>query len=157
MAIDRMASMRLPFAAPLLELRSSQPGASPQQIERSLEQWYFTQVASILKEDGSRDDLIARSIWLDADLVNLMVCLRHAHQPEENGRPADLLDWMVQPGSIRLDLLEQCISQPDVESCVRTGYIALKENEIYNLRQTALLIHLGFDPNEIIANLEIVP
>jgi vacuolar-type H+-ATPase subunit C/Vma6 len=42
-AIDLLATMALPFAAPLLRLRAERPGASTLEMELRLDQWYFEQ------------------------------------------------------------------------------------------------------------------
>ena len=207
-AIDLMATLRLPFAKPLLELRQFQPGAAIQQIELVLEKWYFDHAYTVLKENESLESFTANSVKMDADFTNLLVCLRLLHYPEERLRLGkQAISLMVRTGFIPLSLLEKVSYQSDIETAINLladtpygkclqeglrryrqsrqlsafekqlkryrlrwkagliardplgcgvpiGYLALKENEIFNLRQTALLTHLGFKGAEIMGQLE---
>lgn len=213
-AIDLLASMGLPFAAPLLRLRAERPGATTPEMELRLDQWYFQDAFDALQE--STDETLMAALQLEADLVNLQTVLRLAAMPEEQERFLERLGTeevdrlFVGPGRIRLmplvratgretvgealELLEhtpyaaplaagmtgyrrtgrlssfegqlyrfrlaalvRLIARHPLGIGVLLGYLALKTNEVNNLRWIANGIHLGLRPEEIRTELVFAP
>jgi vacuolar-type H+-ATPase subunit C/Vma6 len=121
-AIDLLASMALPFAVPLLRLRGERPGASIAEMELCLDQWYFRQAFTFLRE--AQDETLERALWLEADLINLQTVLRLAATPQaQETLPEQLgLDHLpslfVGPGRIPPSLLERAARQNTVPEAV---------------------------------------
>ncbi|MDT8306155.1 MAG: V-type ATPase subunit [Anaerolineae bacterium] len=209
-AIDSVASMGLPFAAPLLRLRAEKPGATTQEMELRLDQWYFEQ--ALEQAEGLQDETVLNALRLEADLVNVQTVLRLAGAPEEQDA---IKDWLgtevvntlfVGPGRLPFELLARAARQESVAAAVeilahtaygaplaagmeryrRTGrlsslerqlhrhrlalysaliarqplaigvvlgYLALKMNEVDNLRWITNATHLGMKPTSIRAEL----
>lgn len=210
--IDMLATMALPFAEPLLQLRARQPGAGISQMENSLVQWYYRKAFIWLEQEGLKDSLLFETLQLQADLVNLLVVIRLAHAPVER---TALRTWMeidlisqlfVTEGKISHDLLIQAASQEGIEKavdiltttrygsilsdglvayrrtyrlsefekCLRRyrlnwmagliakdplgigvvlGYLALKMNEVINLRWIAYGSEIGLEKSQILAEI----
>jgi vacuolar-type H+-ATPase subunit C/Vma6 len=120
-AIDLLATWRLPPATPLLELRASQPGASPLQLELALERWQFTRLTG-------RREAAARPLHtlahLTADSANVMTVLRLAGLPgkeaflqQQFGDPV-VVSLLVGPGRIPFGQLTAAAEQESVEGAV---------------------------------------
>lgn len=121
-AIDLLASMALPIAAPLVRLRSERPGATTVEMELRLEQWYFEQAFEVLQEIS--DETLIAALRLKADFINLQSVLRLAATPDEQDA---LRQWLgtddvsrlfVGPGRIPYGLLAQAASQRTVAEAV---------------------------------------
>lgn len=122
-AIDMMVSMYLPFALPLMRLRSEQPGAGVQQMELALQRWYFQQAQSYASEIPDAEWFKA-ALNLDADLINLRTILRFVHDPEERETISEqpgilrIRNLFVGPGKLPFNLLDRLIQQDDLEKAV---------------------------------------
>lgn len=213
-AVDLLASSGQPYARPLLRLRAEKPGATTQEMELRLDQWYFEDALATAQELS--DDTLLDALRLEADLINVHSALRLAAAPDEVKAVAGWLDTdalsalFVGPGRIPFDLLARAVRQEAVAGAVdllagsayagalasgmeqyrRTGrlssferqllyfrlsryasliarqplavgvvlgYLALKANEIDNLRWIANGIHLGMKPENIRAELVFAP
>ncbi len=211
--IDILASMNFPIAQPLLRLRSDRPGAEVYDMELALDQWYFRESNSYLKEAGQADEILAAALRLDADIVNLLTVLRFAHAPAERKLPGSRMGLLethnlfVGPGRLSFATLSRAASETTVKAAVETlagtpyesplrkglqdyaqtnrvssfekhllkfrldwarrlvardplgigvliGYLALKINEVSNIRWIANGINLGIKPNDIRSELE---
>lgn len=119
-AIDTLATLRQPIAEPLLKLRAEKPRATIAEMELSLEKWYFKQAQECLAESANSPGGLIATIRLEADLLNLRTVLRFAHVPAERNRlkNCDLLDLLVDPGEISLQLLELASNQDMLEAAV---------------------------------------
>lgn len=215
-AIDLMASMALPHARPLLQLRAERPGADTPEMEFALDQWHFRDAQATLKAEAANDELLAMALDLDADIANLITALRFARAPSERNLLRERLNvdqvryLFVGPGRLSFTLLSQAAEQDALEVAVEVfagtpyerplreglalyaqsgrlsdiekklrrfrlewaaglvakdplgigvplGYLALKTNEVSNLRWIAQGIHLGLSPETIRAEVEYVP
>ncbi len=82
-AIDRLASMDLPIAHPLVHLRAARPGADTFEMELALEQWRYQQAQKRLTEEDEAERLLWSAVMLDADITNLLTILRFIQAPIE--------------------------------------------------------------------------
>ena len=214
-AIDQMASLGLPFATPLLNVRAESPGAETFEMELALDRWHYQRARQILRDESGTEDPLHGALNLEADLANVLTALRFAHDPHERDLlherlGTDKLEHLfVGPGRIAFallvdaskkdavpdaaELLEKTYFGPaleagldiysrtnrlsDIERQLRhfrldwmvkqitrdplgigvvLGYIALKVNEIGNLRWIAHGINLGLKPAVILADLEAI-
>jgi len=214
-AIDMLASMNLPISQPLLRLRVEHPGADVFDMELALDQWYFRDANTYLKNSAQTDEALFATLKLDADIVNLLTVLRFAHAPTERkllGNRSGLQDTQhlfVGPGRLSFATLSRAASEDTVKAAVETlagtlyedplrkglqayaqsnrvssfekqlkkfrldwarrliakdplgigvliGYLALKINEVSNIRWIANSINLGLKPNAIRTELELV-
>lgn len=83
MAIDLLATVRNPFAQPLLELRAERPGADLFEMELALDRWRFRGAVKRLKARQDGVSLAQAALNLEADIANLLVVLRFIHSAEE--------------------------------------------------------------------------
>lgn len=209
-AVDMLATMALSFASPLLRLRAEKPGATTQEMELRLDQWYFRQAFDALQHEP--EATLRSALRLEADMVNVQTVLRLAATPGEQQALAaalgagELGQLFVGPGRIPLALLQRAASAESVSGAVALlagtayeapllaglaryqetgrlssferhlqryrlqtlasliareplaigvvlGYLALKTNEVNNLRWIAGAIYLGFKPDAIRAGL----
>jgi V/A-type H+/Na+-transporting ATPase subunit C len=214
-AIDILASMNFPIAQPLLRLRVAHPGADVFDMELALDQWYFLEAYSYLKDTAQSDETLFATLRLDADILNLLTVLRFAHAPTERKLPGSrsgLLETnrlFVGPGRLSFATLSRAASEMTIKAAVETlagtpyegplrnglqayvqsnqvsslekhlkrfrldwtrrliakdplgigvliGYLALKINEVGNIRWIANGINLGLKPNAIRLELELV-
>lgn len=212
--IDLLASMSLPFAAPLLRARAEFPGAGVFAMELALDQWYFSEAAKTLKNEADQPEALAGALALETDIANVLTALRFAHSPSERERIHEQLGnneiarLFIQPSRIPVETLEAASRQDQVSSAVETlaksplapalragletynlsrrlsgverqlkkfrlqwlagriardplgigvalGYIALKVNEIGNIRWIARGVNLGLRADAINAELEL--
>lgn len=210
-AIDIMASMNLPFAVPIMRLRSEVPGASIPWMESALQGWYWQQMQAYAAEIPDAE-LFEAAINLEADLINLRTVLRFIHAPRERVSIKEQTDnlgiqvFFIGPGRLSFTLLEHLSQLDDIKQAVELlsstnyytairdgleayhtsgrlsdferqlnrfrlnwmaslinqdplgiglvlGYLALKVNEIGNLRWIANGISLDLKSEEIIENL----
>lgn len=214
-AIDLLASMGLPFALPLLNLRAEVPGAETIEMELALEKWYYEKARQVLRKETGFADPLSHALALEADLTNALTALRFAQAPHERSLlherfGVDEIEHLfVGPGRISFALFASACKQDTVAAAVETlsgthlepalrtgltayartnrlsdierqlrryrlawmaeqitkdplgigvvlGYVALKVNEIGNLRWIAQGINLGLKADAIRAELEMV-
>ncbi len=123
-AIDMLSSMSLPIARPLLRLRGERPGADVPEMELALDQWYFREATSFLKDSMQTDETLFSTLSLDADIMNLLTVLRFAHTPAERKLPAsrsghlDAPHLFVGPGRLPFSLLSRAASEFTVKAAV---------------------------------------
>lgn len=131
-AIDLIASMGLPFAQPLLELRAKRPGAGMLEIELALDRWRFQQARARVQSSRSGAGLLSAALDAEIDLINLLTTLRFVHAPAERQAlhrrvgSADLSSLFVGPGRLPFELLNRAGRQDTLEAAVeilsRTPY-----------------------------------
>jgi V/A-type H+/Na+-transporting ATPase subunit C len=123
-AIDLLASMSSPFAQPLLELRSSYPGADTSAMELALERWSYRRAKSYLENENLGGSLLAKALKLEADLTNLLTVLRFSESPAERRLMRewlggeDLERLLLGPGSLPFDRLVQAGMQDTLEAAI---------------------------------------
>lgn len=213
-AIDLMASQSLPFAAPLLKLRSEHPGAETFEMELALDQWHYHEARQTLRSEAEESPL-PYALDLNVDLANVLTVLRFVHNPRERevlqGKlgSEDIAPLFIKAGRIPIETLSTASRQDAVSSAVESfagtsfesalragfeiysrsnrlsdiekqlrhfrleqlawliqkdplgigvvlGYIALKVNEVGNIRWIAQEINLDLKPEAIQAELETV-
>lgn len=129
-AIDLLASMRLPMAQSLLELRADQPGADIFEMEVALDRWRFQQAYNYVEKSPRATGLLRSSLDLEADLANLLTALRFAHAPAErqvlrkrmggDDVRHDVGDRLfVGPGRLSFEFLVRVGEQDSLESAVK--------------------------------------
>jgi V/A-type H+/Na+-transporting ATPase subunit C len=214
-AIDLLASMGLPFAWPLLNLRAEVPGAETIEMELALDRWYYEESRQTLRSETGLVDPFSRALALEADLVNVLTVLRFAQAPHERDLLRDRLGTdeieylFIGAGHIPYELLTNACKHDTVTAAVETlsgtflapvlragleaygrsnrlsdiekqlrryrlewmaeqitkdplgigmvlGYVALKVNEVGNLRWITQGINLGLKADAIRAELELV-
>ena len=214
-AIDLLATMNLPLAEPLLDLRAENPGAETLEMELALDRWYYRHAKGCLREASSEEAFLCSTLNLEADLANLLTVLRFVHIHAESkllherSDTSDPNHYFVGPGVLPFELLAQAASQEMMKSSVEflagtpyasclkeglamyaksgrlsdfekelrryrlrwmcglipkdplgigviLGFLALKTNEIGNIRWVAQGISLGLKPEAIRAGLELV-
>jgi V/A-type H+-transporting ATPase subunit C len=123
---DLLVSMGLPFAQPLLRLRSERPGAGTGEMELVLDQWYFQEAFQIMQRIRRDGRVLLFALQLEADLINLLSVLRFAHAPAERKMLGDWLDTsdmerlFVGPGRLPFFLLAEAGSQDTIEAAIVT-------------------------------------
>lgn len=214
-AIDRLASMGVLFARPLLNQRAASPGSEIFEMELALDQWYYEQAHQTLRGATGMADTLSAALALEADLANVLTVLRFAHFPRERDALRDRLGiaeikpLFIGPGNISQEVLVSAYRQDTVAGAIETfsgtayapalraglddfarskrlsdierrikhcrlqwmagqitrdplgigvvlGYVALKINEINNIRWIAQGINLGLSVPGIRAELEMV-
>ncbi len=212
-AIDLLASIGLPFAHPLLELRVEHPGTKTSEMELALDRWFYQETYQYLRSVRRAGNLLLSAVQMEADLTNLLTMLRFAHAPGERKflrtwLHTDELDRLfVGPGKLEFGLLARAGSQDTVNAAVETlaktpydpplraglkayaqsallsefekqlmrfrltwmsrqitndplgigvllGYLALKVNEVSNIRWIAQGVNLGLKAGAIRTELE---
>lgn len=213
--IDLMASLRLPYARPLLSLRADHPNAEIPEFELALDRWYFEHAFAELDSKRNGAAGLRTALELEADLINLLTVLRLAHTPSDipltlKRFQADSVEALfVGPGRISYAGLVQAAGQPSLEAAVHhlrdtpygnalasgldayyhsqrlsdferhllhyrlnwraglirqdplgigvlLGYLALKINEIGNLRWVTYGINSGLSSTKLMAELEML-
>ncbi|MBM3124359.1 MAG: V-type ATPase subunit [Chloroflexi bacterium] len=125
-AIDLMASMRLSFARPLVNVRAEIPGAETFEMELALDKWYYNEARQILRSETGMTDALSYALTLEADLANVLTVLRFAHSPNESGLLRDKLGvddpahLFIGPGRISYEQLANAGRQDTVASAVET-------------------------------------
>jgi len=123
-AIDLLATIRHPFAQPLLALRAEWPGSGLFDMELALERWYYGQAERYLKDLHDDGALARTALNLAADMANLMVVLRFVHAPQEKnflqarsarGGPEQLFNGS---GSLSADRLTRLYGVSSVKSAL---------------------------------------
>lgn len=130
--IDRIASMGLPMARPLLELRARRPAAEMPEIELALDRWRFQRAQAQVRRARRGAVLLSAALHAEIDLVNLLTTLRFVYAPAERQvlhkriGSEDLSSLFVGPGRLPLDLLNRAGRQDTLEATVevlsRTPY-----------------------------------
>lgn len=213
-AIDSLASMSLPFAAPLLKAQAQFSAENIFALELALDQWRFTEAAKTLKNESNSPEALSGALVLEASIFNILTALRFAQFPAERERLREKLaggevaQLFIQPSHIPLKALENAARQDQVPPAVETlaqgalapalraglkayalsrrlsdferalqlhqlkwlaaqivrdplgigvplGFIALKTNEINNLRWIANGLNLDLRAEAIVAELEL--
>ncbi|HMR97713.1 MAG TPA: V-type ATPase subunit [Anaerolineales bacterium] len=122
--VDLLASMSLPFAAPLLNARAEFPGAGVFVMELALDQWRFSEAAKILKDEADHPDAFAGALALETDIANALTALRFAQFPAERERlheqigNNEIARLFIQPSRIPIEALEGASRQDQVASAV---------------------------------------
>lgn len=123
-AIDLLASMRLPMAQPLLNLRVEQPGAGIFEMELSLDRWHHKKAYSYASSHPSATRFLVSALDVETDLVNLLTALRFAHAPAERQillkrlGGDDLERLFVGPGRLSFEILGRAAGQDTVARAV---------------------------------------
>jgi len=114
-AVERLAALRLPPAAPLIALHREQPGASLAEMELALERWHHERARRYLlrAEDGVQT--LTAALDLEADLANLVALLRSLAVRER--RPLGQRQ-LVGPGRLPFELLERVSRQATLPEAV---------------------------------------
>ncbi len=122
--IDLLATLRLPFAQPLLVLRAEHPGAETPEMELALDRWHFQEARKPLGQTANGSSVLAQALDLDADIVNLLTVLRFVHAPaerqmlEQAPHTNRLQDLLVLPGRVPLELLVRASEHEGLPSAV---------------------------------------
>lgn len=82
-AIDLLATVRHPFAQPLLALRAESPGAEIGEVEGALDRWRFAEALRALKGDLEDGHRVLDAMRLELDVLNILLSLRLVRYPEE--------------------------------------------------------------------------
>lgn len=121
-AIDQIASMGLPFARPLLQLRARGSGASERgdrlgadtfEIELALDRWHFQEAQDYLKNEAEDGSWLLKALHLEVDLANILTALRFAQAPQERSQIAeqigssDIVRLFLGPGNLPFSLLAE--------------------------------------------------
>ena len=123
-AIDVLASLILPFAHPLLNIRAAHPGADEFEMELALDQWYYAEIQHRLQKKSIGRDILAAFFDLEADLANLLTVLRFMHAPveltflREHTGSESLTSLFVGPGRLKIDVLGRVSAQDSLESAI---------------------------------------
>lgn len=171
-AIDRLATMALPFASPLLRLRAERPGAGTPEMELVLVQWYYQDAQDLLRRKQETAGALFSALQLDADITNLHTVMRFAYGAGER----DFLEaWLgvqdvrrifVGPGKLPFDQLAAAAGMESVAGAVETlahtpyadplqialeayqsaGRLSVFENQLNRFRLEQLARWIGKDP-----------
>lgn len=207
-AIDRLATFRIDYARPLVNLRREKPGAEIFEMEIALSQWHYKDAQRRLSRAPKRFQLMREALAIDVDIANIMTCLRFAatdfesEELQKHMQGYDDLWPFIPAGRLEIDLLRSASETGDVADAIeilaippyqtallsgfedyqRSGrlsevesalmayrlrwrtslmlddplgigvflaYVAMKVNEIQNIRRITLGIELGLAPEDI--------
>jgi V/A-type H+-transporting ATPase subunit C len=125
MAIDLLATWRLPIAKPLLELHATQRSRDghlePLEMEVALDRWYFDTVIA-----GADDTTLRKAVMLEADVTNVLTALRLVGVPDvatilrERLDVTDVTRLFVGPGHIPFALLAEAARQESIPDAIDT-------------------------------------
>jgi V/A-type H+-transporting ATPase subunit C len=125
MAIDLLATWRLPVAKPLLELRGAQRSRDghmePLEMDVALDRWYFDTALA-----GAGDTPLRAAVILEADLTNILTVLRLIDVPDmaailrERLGTADVTRLFVGPGHVPLAQLAEAAHQESIPNAIDT-------------------------------------
>lgn len=205
-AIDLLATWRLPLARPLLVLSGVHPGADLFEMEVALDRWYLD--AALREAVDEAGEVLRETLMLAADMMNILTALRLVGVPDaatilrERFASDDATPLFVGPGHMpwallaeaarqasvsravdtlaethggetlvramedytagsRLSVFERALAQRQLQHAARLlvrdplgigvllGYVALKTNEVANLRTIAQGLLLGQQPEQI--------
>lgn len=123
MALDLLATWRLPAAKPLLELRSAQRsrdgGMELLEMEVALDRWYFDTALA-----GADDTPLRAAVVLEADLTNILTALRLIDVPDvaailrERLGAADVTRLFVGPGHVPFARLAEAAHQESIPHAI---------------------------------------
>lgn len=82
-AIDLLATIRHPFAQPLLTLRAERPGADVAEMEHVLERWRFEEAMRRLQNEDDNGKRLLTALSQEADILNMLLVMRFIQQPAE--------------------------------------------------------------------------
>jgi len=125
-AIDLLASMGLSIAQPLLILRAERPGAKTPEMELALDRWYFQETRRRIQQSLRATRLMNAALDLEADIANLLIIIRFAHDPAEHQNLQEWLDTedlhglFLGPGRLTFELLAHAGDQNTLEAAVET-------------------------------------
>jgi V/A-type H+-transporting ATPase subunit C len=125
MAIDLLATWRLPIAKPLLELHATQRNRDghlePLEMEVALDRWYFDTAIA-----GAGHTTLRAAVMLEADVTNILTALRLVGLTDvaailrERLGAADVTRLFVGPGQIPFELLVEAAHQESIPNAVDT-------------------------------------
>ncbi len=125
MAIDLLATWRLPLAKPLVELRAARRSldghVEPLEMEAALDRWYFDSAMA-----GAGHTTLREAVTLEADMTNMMTALRLVGVPDvatilrERLGAADVSQLFVGPGHIPFMLLAETAQQESIPNAINT-------------------------------------
>jgi len=118
-AIDKIAIYELDFSNELLEQKSSQRSCCSSEIERTLEIWYFKEMASILTGRGENTKLLQKFNMIEADIVNLNILLRFVNapsSPEIENHPIDY--YIIDSGKFSRDQILKLSKESSVKNVI---------------------------------------
>lgn len=124
-AVDRLATLRLSMARPLLELRARRPEAGLSDVDLALQRWYFQQAHTRLEGLGGATQSLLEALNREADLVNLGVALRLARALGASGARERVVGEngaglvFVEPGRISHQRLRRALDQPEFGRTIR--------------------------------------
>ena len=122
-AIDRMASMQLELADPLMTYRVERPGAALQELEIALERWHVEDAVRELKKPRGEDKAFLTALKMDVDLSNLMLVLRFVQTPAqrqllENERDKQVADLLLDRGNLSMSRLMKAAQEDSMAKAV---------------------------------------
>ncbi len=125
MAIDLLATWRLPLAKPLVELRATQRSPDghlePLEMEVALDRWHFDTVIA-----GAGHTALGDAVTLEADMTNVMTALRLVGVSDvaailrERLGAADVSQLFVGPGHIPFRVLAETAQQESIPNAIDT-------------------------------------
>ena len=125
MAIDLLATWRLPVVKPLLELRATQRSRDghmePLEMEVALDRWYFDTAIA-----GAGHTTLREAVTLEADMTNVLTTLRLVGVPDvaailrERLGAADVMQLCVGPGHIPFAQLAEAAHQESISNAINT-------------------------------------
>ncbi len=125
MAIDLLATWRLPVVKPLLELRATQRSRDghmePLEMEAALDRWYFDTAIA-----GAGHTTLRAAVILEADITNILTALRLVDVPDvaailrERLGAADVTQLFVGPGHVPFAQLAEAARQESIPNAVDT-------------------------------------
>ena len=124
-AIDLLATWRLPVVKPLLELRATQRSRDghmePLEMEAALDRWYFDTAIA-----GAGHTTLREAVTLEADVTNILTVLRLvgvldvAAILRERLGAADMTRLLVGPGHIPFAQLAEAAHQESIPNAINT-------------------------------------
>ena len=125
MALDLLATWRLPIVKPLLELHATQRGRDghmePLEMEVALDRWYFDTAIA-----GAGNTTLRAAVALEADITNILTALRLVGVPDmaailrERLGIDDVMRLFVGPGHIPFALLVEAAHQESIPNAINT-------------------------------------
>ena len=125
MAIDLLATWRLPVVSPLLELHATQRSrdghVDPLEMEVALDRWYFETVLA-----GAGNTTLRAAVVLEADMTNILTALRLVGVPDvatilrERLGVNDVTRLLAGPGHIPFALLAAAAQQESIPNAINT-------------------------------------
>ena len=210
-ALNKMVSLQLAYAQPLIDLRRKKKNIFVIDIEHCLQQWQWDQDVAEFEQNEDEDSQIMSAIFkMQIDCFNLLMVFQFIEGGEEmEFEQRNINDFLLEHGTISIYALKKISKSKKIadaikllahtayietlietKNCFETtkklsafataldlfqlrtlakygkqtplgigvpiAYLALKRNEIRNLRWIAYGIHFGFEPQFIKNGLEMV-